>query len=129
MLLQNGLGSDKVSAVGCHTGFSFAKLLNAWAWPSRRPAPPVGGDRILLTPDDVRALKQVADECIPRGLSCANNFHEIIDMALRSLRRDLDSDCEAEVIEDVRLEVGYRLWCAREGLSNLRVDISLNRST
>jgi hypothetical protein len=32
------------------------------------------------------------------------------------LKRDLDSGCKDEVIEDVQKEIDYRLWCVRNSL-------------
>jgi hypothetical protein len=122
--LQYLLGSDKVSAVDCHTEFLapiFANLTSALTWPRLRTAvapaaPPTAGNPILLTPDDVRAMQQIVDDWAPGVLNCASNVHEIIYIALQRLQRDLDSGCEDEIIDDVQREIGYRLWCARHGL-------------
>ena len=79
-------------------------------------APPAGDNPVPLTPADVHALRQIVDDGGPQGLGCAQNFHEIIDIALHQLQRDLASDCRDEVIEDVQHEIRYRLWCAQKGL-------------
>jgi len=61
--------------------------------------------------DDAQIFEIVAawDTQLP---DCARNFHEIIVIALRRLRWELESGCEDEVIEDMRREIAYRLWCA-----------------
>jgi len=66
----------------------------------------------IFSPDDAQILEIVAawDTQLP---GCARNLHEIIVIALLRLRWELESGCENEVIEDMRREIAYRLWCAK----------------
>jgi hypothetical protein len=45
----------------------------------------------------------------------AQNFREIIGLALRRLQWELNSGAEDEVIEDLQREIEYRQWFARTG--------------
>jgi hypothetical protein len=66
-----------------------------------------------------RADLQTLDRIIDQWDQCESvgeqNLDEIIYIALHHLQRDLDSECRGEVIEDMRREIGYRQWCARNG--------------
>jgi hypothetical protein len=41
-------------------------------------------------------------------------YHDLIDLALRRMRQDLQSGRRAEVIAEVRRELAYRAWCMQE---------------
>ena len=93
-------------------------LLAKWTlWRSHYVAPIsklfVGHDPMLLSPNDVEALDQIAGQWAASKRGSARNVNEIIDIALQHLQRDLDSGYKDEVIEDVQFEIDYRLWCAR----------------
>ena len=68
--------------------------------------------RSIFSPDDAQILEIVAawDTQLP---GCARNLHEIIVIALRRLRWELESGCQDEVIEDMQREIAYRVWCAK----------------
>jgi hypothetical protein len=78
--------------------------------------PPIGHDPMLLSANDVEALRRIVGQWSSAGLGGARNFNEIIDIALRRLQWDLDSGCKDQVIEDVQQEIDYRLWCTRNSL-------------
>ena len=69
-----------------------------------------------LSADEIQALEQVVKRWAQDELTSGHNIHEIIDIALRRLQRDLDSECGDNVMDDVRCEIGYRQWCSRNGL-------------
>jgi hypothetical protein len=60
------------------------------------------------------AIEDIRVEWEQHGQGCAPDYGEIIDIALRRLRQDLDSGSSSEVIEDLRREIGYRQWCAAQ---------------
>ena len=68
--------------------------------------------RSICSLDDAQIFEIVAawDTQLP---DCARNFHEIIVIALLRLRWELESGGEDEVLEDMRREIAYRLWCAK----------------
>ena len=61
-----------------------------------------------------RVLGEIV-ECDSQGIGRSRNMHEIIEIALRRLQRDLDSGFKDEIIEDLQREIDYRLWCTRCG--------------
>jgi hypothetical protein len=94
----------------------FARLVNAVSL--RRlmfaplPTKPLAS-KSVLSPDEVRALEEIVVECDSQVPGRSRNVHEIIEIALQRLRRDLDSGFEDEIIEDLQREIDYRLWRAR----------------
>ena len=119
-MLKKSQNSDRVALVDCHSGLIapfLAKLLNALT--SRRfvpaalaPTSPVSYTSVL-SPAEVRILERIVAEWYPLGCVRSQNVHQIIEMALLQLQRELDSGHEDEITEDLRREVEYRLWCAR----------------
>jgi hypothetical protein len=96
----------------------FATLLHALTLPRDRvpvlpPTPPIS-DQSDLSRDDVQVLEQIVAEWDTHGPG-AQNFREIIGLALRRLQWELDSGGKDEVIEDLQREIEYRQWCARTG--------------
>ena len=72
--------------------------------------------RPILSPGDVDAIEDIRIEWEQHRSGCAPCYREIIDIALRRMRQDLDSgggEVVGEVMEDLRREIGYRHWCAR----------------
>jgi hypothetical protein len=120
--LKKNSDSDKVAVVDCHTCLIaplFAKLVNAvslrhfmLAIPFRKT--PVS-HRTVLSPDDVRVLEEIIVGCDSHGMGRSRNVHEIIEIALLRLQKDLDSGFKEEIIEDLQREIDYRLWCTRCG--------------
>jgi hypothetical protein len=89
--LKRGLHFDKVTFVSCN------------------PGP-------ILSPDDAQFVEIIAAWGTQLGTQlpgCAGNLHEIIVIALLRLRWELESGSRDEVIEDMRREIAYRLWCAK----------------
>ena len=66
--------------------------------------------------DDIQALEQMIKRWARDGRTSGHNIHEIIDIALRRLLRDLDSEGAETVLEDVRCQISWRQWCTRNGL-------------
>ena len=74
--------------------------------------------RPILSSGDVDALEDIRVEWEHHRQGCAPGYREIIDIALRRMRLDLDSggdEVVGDVIEDLRREIGYRQWCAGAG--------------
>ena len=94
--MKKSVSSDKVAIVDCR-----ARLIAPFL--------------AELAPDDMRALEQILAEWDTERLDWAQNFGEIVNLALRRLQWELDSGCKDEVIEDVQREIAYRLWCAGTG--------------
>jgi hypothetical protein len=69
--------------------------------------------RPILSPGDVDAIEDIRIEWERHRIGCAPSYGEIIDVALRRMRQDLDSGGSGGVIEDLRREIGYRQWCAQ----------------
>ena len=79
-----------------------------YSTPSTRPT---------LSAGDVDAIEDIRVEWEQHCSGCAPDHGEIIDIALRRMRQDLDSGgggVVGEVIEDLRREIGYRQWCGRD---------------
>ncbi len=74
--------------------------------------PPVS-EAVALSADDVLVLERIVLEWTPSRLDETRNLNEIIDIALRHLQWEMDSGRKDEVIEELQLEIDYRLWCAR----------------
>jgi hypothetical protein len=111
--------SDKVALVDCNTrliGPLFSKLAHAFASPRSMFVPPhvpPVGEAFVLSADDLLALEQIVLEWTPSRLDATRNPNEIIYIALRRLQWEMDSGRKEEVIEELRREIDYRLWCAR----------------
>jgi hypothetical protein len=71
---------------------------------------------VPLSADEIQALEQIVKRWAQDEPTSGHNIHEIIDVALHRLQRDLDSECGDKVMDDVRCEIGYRRWCSRNGL-------------
>jgi hypothetical protein len=69
----------------------------------------------ILSSGDVDAIEDIRVEWEQQRKDCAPGYTEIIDIALRRMRRDLESGNSCEVMEDLRREIGYRQWCAGVG--------------
>jgi len=60
----------------------------------------------VVSPQDIEVLEELAVEC-------GRTFNEIVEIALQRLRWELNSGRQDEVVEEVRQEIDYRQWCAR----------------
>jgi hypothetical protein len=111
--LKNNLDSDKVAVMSQRPELIsplVAKLMSVLTF-SRRiivPGPP--------SADEIQALEQVVKRWAQDERTEGHNIHVIIDIALRRLERELDSECRDNVMEEVRREICYRQWCSRNGL-------------
>jgi hypothetical protein len=102
--LKKSAGSDKVAIVDSHNRL-FARQLHI----------PPAREKPGLSLDDEQLLDHILAEWDTQGPGCARKFREIIGLALRRLKWDLDTGSKDEVIEDLQREIAYRLWCARTG--------------
>jgi hypothetical protein len=69
----------------------------------------------ILSSGDIDAIEDIRVELEQHRKGCAPDHEEIIDIALRRMRRELNSgggEVVGEVMEDLRREIGYRQWCA-----------------
>lgn len=61
---------------------------------------------------DIDTLGEIRSDLELQGKHTSLSDSEIVDLALRLMRRDLRRGLEAEVLEEVRREADYRQWCA-----------------
>ncbi len=89
---------------------------------------PFAGE-LLLPSGDLEILESIRTELELRSGIRTHEDRDIIDLALRLLQKDLDSGAAGEVIEEVRREVLYRLWCTESSRAeSSRIESSLAES-
>ena len=75
-----------------------------------RPATPA---KLILSPEDKDDVDQIRAELqlVRPGLAIEDD--EIIDIALRRMSKDLSSDSQGELMEELQRWILYRQWCVR----------------
>ena len=65
-----------------------------------------------LSSGDLETLGEIRSDLELQGKKTSLSDAEIIDLAMRLMRRDIDRGLETEVFEELWREADYRQWCA-----------------